>query len=162
MKKITSVSESLIAKSKLDEGFEPKPYKCPGGEWTIGYGTTRYFDTKKRVTQFAPAIDKIEADRLLRGHYNTVVHPVVDALCRDDLNQNEFDAVADFVYNAGATYLDKKGKVQYYNLFTHVNNKMALVPLTAYWQSLAITARGKRLSGLIKRRKFEVQLYFKK
>lgn len=41
--KITKVSENQINKTKLEEKFVPKPYKCPAGVWTLGYGTTRQY-----------------------------------------------------------------------------------------------------------------------
>lgn len=156
--KITKVSKSFIEKIKLDEGFESKPYKCPAGVWTIGYGTTRYPNGKK-VTENDIAITKDVAEVYLIEHLKKV-ETIVDSLCRDDLNQNQFDAICDFVYNAGTSYIDKKGIKRLYNLFKHINNYMTKGELTKYWSNLAITGGGKKLNGLIKRRKFEVDLYF--
>lgn len=164
MSKIIAVSDAQIAKTKLDELFVSHPYADPGtgkDPITIGYGTTFYFDTKRHVTMSDKPIDKVEADRLLRGHYSTIVSPLVDKLCRDDLNQNQFDSLADFIYNAGATYIDKWGKIQFYNLFKNINNKMDEKDLTDYWDALAITGGGKKLNGLITRRKEEVSQFFK-
>jgi lysozyme len=158
--KITSVSDSLIAKTKKKEDFLAKPYKCPAGRWTIGYGTTRYFDSGKKVTGTDKPINETEGYRLIRGHFRTVVSPLVDKLCRDDLDQEEFDSIADFIYNAGATYVDKKGKIRYYNLFENVNKKIPKVEMTRYWENLAITGGGVKLNGLIARRKEEVELYY--
>jgi lysozyme len=160
MDKITNVSESLIKKTKKSEKFVSKPYKCPAGVWTIGYGTTRYFDTGKKVTGLDKAITPAEGDRLIRGHFRTVVSPLVDKLCRDDLDQEEFDSIADFIYNAGATYVGKDGKVHYYNLFEKVNKKIPKDEMTRYWENLAITGGGVKLNGLIARRKEEVELYY--
>ncbi|WP_281225355.1 lysozyme [Flavobacterium aquiphilum] len=163
MQKITSVSESFIAKIKKSEGFKSRPYPDPGTKgrpFTIGYGTTRYFDTGKLVTMVDKPIDEKEGDRLLRGWFSKYVSPLVDRLCRDDLTQDEFDAIADFVYNAGATYIDKKGNVKYFNLFEKVNNKVPKSELQAYWEKLCITGGGHILPGLITRRKEEVELYF--
>ncbi|SRR5215204_261717 len=161
MVKITSVSESLIAKTKKDEDFCPSPYLCPAKVHTIGYGTTRYFDTGKKVTMKDAPITAKEADRLLRGWFAKYVSPLVDKLCRDDLYQDEFDAIADFIYNAGATYVGKDGKIKYFNLFEKVNKKIPEAELTAYWENLAITGNGIKLKGLITRRKEEVEMYFK-
>lgn len=158
--KITSIGNKGIEIIKQSEGFKSKPYLCPAGKWTIGYGTTFYFDTKKRVTQNDKPITETEADRLLRGHVNTVFAPLTDKLCRDDLNQNQFDAVCDFIYNTGGGYIDRKGKFQYYDLFDHINNNMSQEYLTAYWLKCAITANKKPLKGLIVRRDKEVKLFF--
>jgi GH24 family phage-related lysozyme (muramidase) len=83
-------------------------------------------------------------------------------LCRDNLNQNEFNAVVDFLYNAGATYKDKSGKRQYFKLFHNINSNMPKKELSEYWRKLCITGGGKKLNGLIIRRQDEVNLFFKK
>lgn len=158
--KITTIGNKGIEIIKQSEGFKSKPYLCPAGKWTIGYGTTFYFDTKKRVTANDKPITEAEGDRLLRGHVNTIFAPLTDRLCRDDLNQNQFDAVLDFVYNTGGGYVDKKGRFQYYDLFDHINNRMSQKELTAYWLKCAITANKKPLKGLIVRRDKEVKLFF--
>lgn len=165
MTKITEIGKNGLNLIKEFESFKSHPYVDPGTNAepiTIGYGTTRYFDTKKKVTLKDKPITIEEADRLIRGEIKSLFAPLVDKLCRDDLTQNEFDAVCSFVYNAGATYKDKNGKIQYFNLFEHVNNRMKKEDLVKYWESLAITAGGKKLNGLIRRRKKEVELYFKK
>lgn len=165
MSKITSIGKNGLDLIKEFESFESKPYVDPGtgGEpITIGYGTTRYFDTKKKVTLKDTPISIAEADRLIQGEIKELFAPLVDKLCRDDLTQNEFDAVCSFVYNAGATYIGKDGKNHYYNLFENINNKMNKEDLIQYWSNLAISVGGKKLNGLIRRRKKEVELYFKK
>ena len=161
MGKITTVSDNLIKFIEKYEGFSAKPYLCPAKIWTIGLGSTFYFDTKKKVTEHDKPITHEEAVRLAKGHINSVFAPLCDKLCRDDLNQNQFDAVVDFLYNAGATYIDAHGKQQYFNLFHHINSNMPKQELTSYWQKLCITGGGKTLNGLIKRRAEEVSLFFK-
>jgi len=155
--KITKVSREFIDKIKKDEGFESLPYKCPSGVWTIGYGTTRYSNGKK-VTETDNEITRLEAEQHLLNHL-AKVEIIVDNLLRDDLNQNQFDAVCDFVYNAGTTYIDKKGIKRFYNLFKNINSYMTKGELTKYWSNLAITGGGKKLNGLITRRKYEVDLF---
>ena len=160
--KITNIGQKGIDLIAFFESFKPKPYICPAGIITIGEGTTRYFDTKRRVSLNDKPITKEEGRRLLIGDIKTVFIPLVDSLCRDDLTQNEFDAICSFVYNAGVTYRGKDGKIHYYNIFENINNKMSKEELTKYWSSLAITGGGKILPGLINRRKKEVELYFTK
>lgn len=158
--KITTIGQKGLELIKQSEGFRSTPYKCPAGVWTIGYGTTFYFDTKKRVQPTDKAITPQEGERLLRGHVDSVFAPLVDKLCRDNLNQNQFDALVDFVYNTGGGYIDKKGRYQYYDIFEKVNENAT--DLRAYWLGLAITANKKPLAGLVKRRAKEVELYFSK
>ena len=154
-------SNKLLAFLEEFESFESKPYLCPAKVATIGYGTTFYFDTKKRVTMNDKPITIEEARRLKAGHLETVFCPLVDRLCRDNLTQNEFDAIVSFVYNAGATYRTKKGNINYYNLFKHVNNLMPHKELYDYWTTLAVTGGGKKLNGLVRRRKREALIYTK-
>ena len=159
MSKITKIGEEGLKLIKFFESFFSKPYICPAGVITIGYGTTRYFDTKLRVKLTDKPITEVEAIRLLKGDVEAIFAPLVDKLCRDDLNQNQFDAICSFVYNAGATYRGKDGKNHYYNIFDKVNKKE---DINEYWKSLAITGGGVKLNGLIKRRIKEVELYYKK
>ena len=147
---------------KYFESFASKPYLCPSSIPTIGWGTTRYFDTKAKVTIKDKAITQAEADRLISGDINAIYAPLVDKLCRDDLTQNEFDAVCSFVYNAGATYRGKDGLNHYFKLFDLINRKVSQAELELYWKSCAITGGGKKLNGLINRRAKEVELFFKK
>lgn len=161
MAKITTVSDELIERLKLSEGFEPKPYKKSYDVWTIGYGTTRFFDTGLRVNNKSKEITEQEGERLLRGWINKIVSPLVDKLIRDDIDQYDFDAIADFIYNAGATYKDSKGKIHYFNLFDKINRKIPRKELEPYWVNLATTASGVKLKGLITRRKEEINNYYK-
>jgi lysozyme len=157
MSKITTIGKKGLDLIKFFESFSSKPYICPAGVATIGFGTTRYFDTKKRVNLTDKPITEIESVRLLKGDIESLYAPLVDKLCRDDLTQNEFDAVCSFVYNAGATYRGKDGKNHYFNLFEKVNSKQNIKD---YWEALAITGGGVKLKGLIKRRAKEVALYY--
>lgn len=159
MDKITTVSSKLLLFLEGFESFESRAYLCPAGVPTIGFGTTFYFDTKKFVTLDDKPISLDEARRLKLGHINAVFAPLADKLCRDDLKQNEFDGVVSFLYNAGATYKDKNGKIQYFNIFKHINDKMASPELRKYWETLAITGNGKKLPGLIRRRKRESEIF---
>ena len=161
MDKITKIGPDGLKLISSFEGFYSKPYLCPSLVPTIGIGTTRYFDTKKFVTLSDRSIDEKEAVRLLTGDIDTIYAPLVDKLCRDDLKQHEFDAVCSFIYNAGATYRGKDGKNHYFNLFDHINNHMPKDELIKYWTALCITGGGKILKGLIRRRKSEVDLFFK-
>jgi len=162
MNKITSIGNNGIKLIKYFESFSSKPYLCPSLIPTIGFGTTRYFDKKVSVTLRDSAITEAEANRLLKGDTDALYAPLTDKLCRDDLTQNEFDAVCSFIYNAGATYRGKDGKNHLYRLFDLINRRVPQAELEKYWKSCAITGGGKKLSGLIKRRAKEVELYFTK
>ncbi len=162
MSKITNIGKNGLKLIKYFESFFSKPYICPAGVITIGWGTTRYFDSKDKVTLKDKAITQEIADMLILGDITTIYAPLVDKLCRDDLTQNEFDAVCSFVYNAGATYRGSDGKNHYFKLFDLINRKVPQKELEDYWRNCAVTGGGKKLNGLIKRRAKEVELYFTK
>lgn len=162
MTKITNIGKNGLKLIKYFESFFSKPYICPAGVPTIGWGTTRYFDTKAKVNIKDKAITQEVADMLILGDITTIYAPLVDKLCRDDLTQNEFDAVCSFVYNAGATYRGSDGKNHYFRLFDLINRKVPQKELEEYWKDCAVTGGGKKLNGLIKRRAKEVELFFTK
>ena len=64
--KITKTGEKGIALIKSFEGFESKPYKCPAGSPTIGYGATFYTDGKK-VSMNDVSINESQAPDLLKN-----------------------------------------------------------------------------------------------
>lgn len=149
-----------IELTKVSEKFESRPYLCPAGVWTQGFGNTRNPDTRERITRNSPIINLATAERWLKTSYEKIYAPIADELTRDDLTQDEFDAVADFVFNTGGYYLDKRsGKRFPYKLFTLINNRTSDEELRAYWTQCAITAGGKKLNGLVTRRQREVDLF---
>ena len=64
--KITKTGQKGIELIKQFEGFESKPYKCPAGIPTIGYGATFYPDGRK-VTMNDSPINESQATDLLRN-----------------------------------------------------------------------------------------------
>ena len=150
--KITKASNNLIELIKKFEGFSAKPYLCPAKVVTIGYGNTFYADgTKVKLTD-AP-INELQAVELLKqtlGQYEKAV----DSYCRDDINQNQFDALVDFAYNCG------NGNLKSSTLLKKVNanpNDLTIGLEFAKWNK----GGGKILNGLVKRRAAESELYFR-
>lgn len=151
--KITKTGAAGIELIKRFEGFKSAPYVCPAGVPTIGYGNTYYPDGKK-VTLKDPAINETEATRLLLVLLDSF-EKSVDSFCRDDINQNQFDALTSFCYNVGA------GNLKASTLLKKVNanpNDPTIRTEFLKWTK----AGGKTLAGLIKRREAEADLYFKK
>ena len=99
-------SEKGLALIKAFEGFQSKPYKCPAGVPTIGYGSTFYLNGSK-VKLTDRAISEKEATDLLIKSLARYEH-TVNAAVKVQLDQNEFDALVSFVYNLGAGNLDRK------------------------------------------------------
>lgn len=131
------------------EGFREKPYRCPAGVPTIGYGSTRYADGT-HVNMTDPAITKEQADAIMRAtlkEYEDAVNRYVSV----DLSQNEFDALTDFAYNAGAQNLRKSTLLTKLNAGDRAGAGMEF----ERW----VFSNGKILPGLVRRRMAEKALF---
>jgi len=133
---------------KRFEGFRAKPYLCPAGVPTIGYGSTYYSGGKKVSMDDAP-ISNEEAEKLLSHELNETYLPEVLRLC-PVLKQhpNKLNAIVDFCYNLGA------GNLQRSTLRRRINAQD--------WQGAEdelkkwVKAGGVVLPGLVKRREAEI------
>jgi lysozyme len=136
---------------KLFEGITLKPYLCPAGIPTISIGCTYYPDgTKVKMTD--PPISEARATEIFLNVIKHYEHSV-DSFCRDDINQNQFDALVSFCYNLGA------GSLKSSTLLKKVNadpNDQFIKDEILKWNK----CQGKVLKGLTERRKAEADLYF--
>lgn len=122
-------SEALVGFIKQEEGFRATPYRDASGILTVGYGQTGHDVTPGM--QVSPA----EAELMLRAELEQVSAEVV-MLVRVPLNQGQFDALCDFVYNCGAGQLkssellrrlnhgDVNGAAEQFPLWVHVGNRV--------------------------------------
>lgn len=129
---------------KSHEGLRLKDYLCPGGVWTIGYGHTS-------GVKEGDVITKEQAKELLKKD----IKEIEDKLNSLNLNltQNQFDALVSFIFNVGwsnfkSSTLLKKIKIN--------PDDPSIRGEFGRW----VFANGKKLNGLIKRRKDEASLYF--
>ena len=143
-------SENGLQLITAHEGFRSKPYLCPAGVPTIGYGSTFYPDGCKVTLQDKP-VTEAEATDIMRNVVAKVKEPMVHKLGK--LNQNQFDAMVSFVYNV---------KLGQFNTST-IRRKILANPSDPSiadefprWKY----GGGKVLPGLVKRRKEEAKLYF--
>ena len=143
--KTSDIGVSLI---KHFEGFISKPYLCPAGVATIGYGSTKYADGKK-VKLNDKAINENEATLLLK---NTLIvyENIVNKKVKVQLKQSQFDALVSHTYNTGGSN----------TLFNLINNEANEESIKKWFETKYITANGKLLKGLVERRKAESKLYF--
>lgn len=149
--KITKIGIKGIELIKTFEGLKLKPYLCPANIATVGYGNTYYPDgTKVKVTD--PAITKERAEELLK-HLVVSYEKAVDSFCRDDISQNQFDALVSFAYNVGVGNLQKSTLIKKVN----ANPKdVTIADEFMKWNKAA----GRVLAGLTRRRQAEANLYF--
>ena len=137
------ISKEGIALIKQFEGCRLKAYKDAVGIPTIGYGHTKGVKLTDSITQK-------EADALLKEDLEKYEAHVMyyDETYNYKFNQNEFDALVSFVFNIGSlrglTNAGRRTKYQIAQKFS------------AY-----VNAGGKKLNGLVKRRKAEHDLFVK-
>lgn len=86
---------------KRFEGLRLKPYLCPAGIPTIGYGST-YYENGKQVTLKDPPITEALAEALLEFTILKIYMPGVKAAC-PALTGEALGAMTDFAYNLGVT-----------------------------------------------------------
>jgi lysozyme len=150
--KITKIGINGLKLIKKFEGCKLNAYKCPAGFWTIGWGSTYYRDGSK--VKDGDVITQGEADALLLTTLEKY-EKAVDSFTRDDINQNQFDALVSFAYNCGDYALNNS------TLLKKVNanpNDPTIVNEYHKWTR----GGGKVLPGLVRRRKEEAELYFTK
>jgi lysozyme len=148
----------IISKEGLEliKGFEkfmPKPYIDAVGVVTIGYGNTYYPDGQKVTMQDAP-ITETQATILLE----TIFEKDFAKYIPENVNQNQFDAMASLIYNIGTgaffkSTLRKKVKVN--------PNDASIEQEFWKWNKGRKNGQLVELRGLTIRRKKESELYFK-
>ena len=133
-------SQTGIDLIKQFEGCVLTAYKCPAGVWTIGYGHTAGVKQGQRITA-AQAENYLKTD--LQAYEKKV-----EKYSRYGWNQNEFDALVSFAYNIGS--IDQ--------LTANGTRSRAVIAekMLSYNK-----AGGVILSGLVRRRQAERQLFLK-
>ena len=134
----------VTALLKKFEGCKLTAYRCPAGVCTIGYGHTASAGAppvKDGMTITQQQADDILSRDLVK--FETAVHNMV----QQPLNQNQFDVLVDFAYNAGI------GNLQSSTLLKKVNAaQFDAVPAELMkWTK----GGGKVLPGLVRRRQAE-------
>lgn len=138
----------MIELIKKYEGLSLRPYKCPAGVWTIGYGNTSYPDgTPVKSTDNSISINKAEG--LLREYVIKNILPKIEDL---NLTNDQTEAVVSLVYNIGWSAFSRS---KCYKAIKKKDWGVAFVN----WDW--ISGGGKVLNGLIKRRAEEKHLFFK-
>ncbi|WP_343679985.1 lysozyme [Chryseobacterium arthrosphaerae] len=132
------------------EGFSAKPYLDSAGIPTIGYGNT-YYPGGKKVTMKDPAITREKGVELFAAVLPTY-EKIVNAKVKIPLTQNQFDALVSHTYNTGGSD----------GLFSLINKKAGEEEIRNWFTKKYITAGGKTLNGLIRRRKAEADMFFGK
>lgn len=143
------IPEALLDLIRKFEGLRIKPYRCPAGVPTIGYGSTAYPNGHKVSMADRPvspavaeAMMHIDAERFLRASGN--LSPILW------FAPDKHAAIADFCYNLGMA------RYKASTLKRRVD--------AADWEGAAaelqkwVWGGGKKLPGLVARRKAEAEL----
>lgn len=146
------ISKRGIELIKHFESFKEKAYQDSGGIWTIGYGNTLWKDGTK--VKRGDIISEREAVELM-AYWLKEKERILMTKINVPLKQHQFDALISFIYNAGTGYYSNK-KYLDYNIFKKVNDNSIS---KEYWENLAITAGGKVLNGLKRRRRAEWKMF---
>lgn len=141
-----TVSDDCINAIKQFEGFRSTAYKCPAGVWTIGYGHTGGVTAGMTISQ---ASATLQLRRDLSKFENFINNLDLN------LNQNQFDAVVDFVFNLGSgAFLNST----LYALIKANANEQDIANQFKRW----VYSNGTQLPGLVKRRNWEYNKYLQK
>ena len=138
---------------KRFEGYSDRPYKCPAGISTIGYGNT-YYPNGVKV--------KITDKQITREYANEILAHTADEFADDvlklvktNITVNQLNALTSFAYNVGVANLQKSTLLKLVNI--NPNDAMIAKEFLK-WNKAA----GKELKGLTNRRIAESALYFTK
>ena len=138
---------------KRFEGYSSKPYKCPAGISTIGYGNTYYPNgTKVKITD--KQITKEYANEILAHTADEFAEDVLK-LVKSKITVNQLNALTSFAYNVGVANLQKSTLLKLVNINP---NDGDIAKEFLKWNK----ANGKVLNGLTNRRIAESALYFTK
>jgi GH24 family phage-related lysozyme (muramidase) len=140
------------------EGFEPLPYLCPAGVWTIGFGTTYYPDGSK-VSEEDPEISRAKASEFLEDHISKHINPRLSQTVPTwgILNSNQKAALISFAYNLGANFYGNSG---FYTISKALSTPGWLQKVPSALM-LYINPGSSFEAGLRRRRSAEVDLWMK-
>lgn len=91
------IPKNAIELAKKFEGFSNKPYVCPGGFWTIGYG--------HRCESDHPEITEEEGLEFLKQDMESAVKSTLLYCPILSEDEERLGAIADFVFNLGSQRL---------------------------------------------------------
>lgn len=140
-----NINNAGIALIKKYEGLALKSYLCPAAKLTIGFGHVGpdVFPGQQ--------INEREAEQLLKGDLLRFEHGVEELLDGVPASFNEFSAMVSLAYNIGLGNFRKSSVLRFH--------KAGKKTLAANAFLLWVKAKGKPLTGLIKRRNAERALY---
>jgi lysozyme len=141
--KVSSDGLSLIQQF---EGFSPTPYRCPANLSTIGYGHVVLPHEMATLT----SVSESQAQQLLAQDVVFAERAVMKLIARP-LRQSQFDALVSFTFNLGSGTLQR-------STLRRVINRGEESAVAEQWLRF-IWGGGRKLPGLMRRRRAELALY---
>jgi lysozyme len=136
---------------KQYEGLRLVAYLCPAGKWTIGYGHTAGVKPGQKI-------DKATAESYFSSDVANAERWVNKLTAGIPIDQGQYDALVDFVFNFGAEKLNTSTLLK---LLRAKNYKAAGEQLLRWvYAENPKTKKMEKLEGLIKRRDRAYKLYW--
>lgn len=139
------------------EQFRSKPYLCPAGKPTIGYGSRFYKNGKEVTLNDAPISEPVAKDLMTWELENKAA--AINLYLKAEVNQAQYDSLVSFGYNVGVEQKGLKGST----LMRLINGGILNTPdwkekLTNEFAKWKYSA-GKVTPGLVARRKTEAYFF---
>lgn len=125
------------------EGFSARPYRCPAGYWTIGYGHLCGSGDH-------PPASETQARHWLKADA-AVAERAVRRMITAPLTQGRYDALVSFTFNLGSGALERSSLRASVNRGDHEE----AVRQFMRW----VWAGGRKMPGLLRRRAAEAVMY---
>ncbi len=129
------------------EGFRAKAAALKAGGWTVGFG-------HKTTARDGMVVNRDQAEELLRWD----IAPIEDAIRQNvfaPLNQNQFDALASFVFNIGIDEFKSSEVLKHLNQGEFISAAIEL----AAWRRAHINGQQIVIDALVRRRTQEAALF---
>lgn len=140
-------SKDALLLIKEFEGFRSKPYICPAGKKTIGYGHTMAAAKLDNISK-EYATKLLQHDLITFGNY-------INQRVKVTLKQGQYDALCSLVYNWGCTNFGRSMGLKILN-----KGKYDLAAIEFFSKGRGVVnVRGKFFEGLYRRRQAELKLW---
>lgn len=147
---------------KNAEGYSSKPYLCPAGVATIGWGSTRY-PNGRRVTMQDSEIEQSWAEVCLTSAMRRVMEDLQKVMRRVPTT-NQAAAILSLAYNVGVGAQDGvKGDLADSTLLAKFEggDDQGAADEFPKWNKARVRGQLQPLAGLTKRRNLERELFLK-
>lgn len=142
-----------------DELVRYVPYLCPAGNWTHGFGSLLYGAEDTLLTSencnfdYALLVSNVrtlnDCKSLLVREVEKRSRELFLQFRNTELLPHQFEALLLFYFNCGHSN----------TLFSMVKDYHPLTAISNWWRTHYVTANGKKLRGLIRRREIEAVLF---